>query len=370
MIGWDEALEGGINLSTTIMYWRGWIPEAPIEAAELGHQVIMTPTSHCYFDYESNNKSLTHVYNFDPIPEGLKGHHEESIQGVQANLWSERIPSMARLDYMSMPRMMSLAEVAWSTQKDEADFLKRVDNSYARLDAMGINYRLPDIPDVPSYTAFVKSDTLVLQKPEIIDEIRYTTDSSLPDVSSALYETPLMVTTSKTFKIASFRKGKSVRVYESDFEKQTYRKSKEANTQPGLQVTYYEGFFEKVAQLDEKKPVKSTIESKVVIPGHSQKMGFGLVFQGYIEVPQTDVYVFYLRSDDGSTLQIGDKLVVDNDGSHSGVEVEGQIALEKGKHPIYIKYFQGSGGQALGLKYHRKGLLDQKQEVGANMLSH
>ncbi|MEC3908482.1 family 20 glycosylhydrolase [Tamlana sp. 2201CG12-4] len=371
MIGWDEALEGGINPSTTIMYWRGWVPQAPVEAAEGGHNVIMTPTSHSYFDYEPNNESVSHVYNFDPIPEALRGKHEENIKGVQANLWSEYIPTMARLDYMSMPRMMSMAEVGWSNkEKDEANFLSRVDNIYSRLDAMEIKYRLPDIPSLPSYDAFVESDTLELEKPGIIDEIRYTTDGSIPGIRSALYESPIVVTQPTVFKIATFRKGRRVKVYKAEYEQQTYRKAEEVNTQPGLKMNYYEGEFSKVADMDGEKVAKSSIVTVVDIPDWSKENGFGLQFKGYLDAPEIGVYSFYLRSDDGSTLKVGDKTVVDNDGGHGVIEVRGQIALEKGKHPIHIKYFEGSGGESLSFQYHLKGKEKEKKPVPVSMLGH
>ena len=371
MIGWDEALEGGINPSTTIMYWRGWVPQAPVEAAEGGHDVIMTPTSHSYFDYEPNNESIAHVYNFDPVPDAVKGKHEENIIGVQANLWSEYIPTMARLDYMSMPRMLSMAEVGWSSkEKDEADFMTRIDGIYGRLDQMGVQYRLPDIPGLPSYDAFVEADTLVLEKPSIIDEIRYTTDGSIPEITSTLYEKPIVVTESKTFKIATFRKGRRIKVSQAKFEKQAYRNAENVVTKPGVQLNYYEGDFRKVAQMEGTKVKKSTVEQTVGIPKFAAKDSFGLWYEGYLEVSASGVYSFYLKSDDGSTLEIGDKLVVNNDGNHGAVEIRGQIALEKGKHPFKVKYFEGGGSESLEFQYHIKGNEANKASVPASMLSH
>ena len=369
MIGWDEALEGGINASTTIMYWRGWRPEKPVEAAEGGHDVIMTPTSHCYFDYQPDDKSITHVYNFDPIPAALQGKHEDRIKGVQANLWSEYIPTMARLDYMSMPRMMSLAEVAWTMEKDETDFLWRVNNIYPRLDEIDIHYRLPDIPNLPSHDVFLKTDTLDLEKPSLIDEIRYTADGTIPDLTSTLYEGPVAVMSTTTFNIASFRKGQRVNVYEAKFEQQTYRKPESVSTAPGLTLKRYEGNFYKVADMDQQKPVSTTIATTVGVEVAAKEDNFGLWYSGYFEAPQDGVYTFYLSSDDGSTLEIGDQLVIDNDGRHGARELRRQIALAKGKHPINIRFFEAGGDESLRWQYHLKGKPTQKADIPAKLLS-
>lgn len=370
MIAWDEALEGGINPSTTIMYWRGWIPP-PIEATERGHDIIMTPTSHSYFDYEPNNESVSHVYNFNPIPTALKGQYVKHIKGVQANLWSEYIPTMERLDYMSMPRMISMAEVGWSNRaKDEDNFLKRLDKIYSRLDLMGINYRLPDIPDLPSYNAFVDTDTLRLEKPSIIDEIRYTTDGTIPEINSTLYDSPITITKQTTFNIASFRKGKRIKVYTAEFEKQSYRQAEEIDIQPGIRMNYFEGAFSKVGDMDGEEVIKSSLVATVGIPDGISHDEFGLSFEGYFDAPDTGIYSFYLSSDDGSTLEIGDSLVVDNDGLHSAIEVSSQIALQKGIHPIRIKYFERSGGESLDFQYHLKGNEEEKGLVPTSMLGH
>ena len=122
--------------------------------------------------------------------------------------------------------------------------------------------------------------------------------------------------------------------------------------------------------MDGKKALKSFIASTVGIPDNSKENNFGLQFKGYFDAPETGVYSFYLRSDDGSTLEIVDKLVVDNDGGHGAIEVRGQIALKKGKHPIHIKYFEGTGSESLDFKYHLKGKEENKKQVPASMLSY
>lgn len=137
IIGWDEILEGPINKSATIMSWRGISPG--VEAASKGHDVIMTPNSHLYFDYyqtEGRNGGpiliggyvpLEKVYSLNPIPDDIPADLRSHIIGVQANLWTEYIAYTSIVEYQVLPRMAALAEVQWtSATKDYPDFLSRL----------------------------------------------------------------------------------------------------------------------------------------------------------------------------------------------------------------------------------------------------
>lgn len=130
-------------------------------------------------------------------------------------------------------------------------------------------------------------------------------------------------------------------------------------------MNYFEGPFSQVDDMDGEEIIKSSLVATVAIPiPHGIKNDeFGLCFEGYFDAPDTGVYSFYLSSDDGSTLEIGNTLIVDNDGLHSAIEVSGQIALQKGKPPIRIKYFERSGGELLDFQYHLKGKEEEKSPV-------
>ena len=142
LIGWDEILEGGVSKTATIQSWRGF--EGGIEAAEAGQDVIMSPTSHCYFDYPIDNTDVPEVFTFQPIPTDLSADHHHHILGAECNLWSEHIPNKAQLDRMAFPRMIAMAEVLWSQpenpEKDYEAFEKRLQSHYPVLNALGINY--------------------------------------------------------------------------------------------------------------------------------------------------------------------------------------------------------------------------------------
>ncbi|HMN06742.1 MAG TPA: family 20 glycosylhydrolase [Flavobacteriales bacterium] len=150
IIGWDEILEGGLAPNATVMSWRG--TEGGIAAARSGHDAVMCPGSHCYFDHYQGDPAneplafggytpLQKVYAYEPIPAELNEAEAKHILGAQANIWTEYILTSDQVEYMAMPRLMALAEVLWSPKekRDEADFIQRVEAQYPLLDSMHIN---------------------------------------------------------------------------------------------------------------------------------------------------------------------------------------------------------------------------------------
>ena len=137
-LGWDELLENNAPRDAMIMSWRGTSPGA--RAAEVGHDVVMSPTSHCYFDYQQA-RAVEHepsrcggyipvekVYSLDPAPDSIPAAAREHILGVQANLWSEYLVTEGTVEYHALPRMSALAEVQWTLpeRKDYQAFLGRL----------------------------------------------------------------------------------------------------------------------------------------------------------------------------------------------------------------------------------------------------
>lgn len=365
-IGWDEIIDGVVDTSITVMYWRGWVARAPALAASRGHQVIMSPTSHCYFDYEPDERTLESMYSFDPVPAGMAEGDRKNIMGTQANIWTETIPTVARLDYLTMPRMTALSEVAWSRSKNWTDFSDRIGNHYARWDILKINYRLPDLPDLKKHVVFIDTAQLQLTLPEGVNEVRYTLDGTEPDSTSLRYEKPLAIAATTTVKLLTLgyqrRAGNRSTVH---FEKQDYLPAvnEEGTLVKGLTCHYYEGEYNSVNKIHARDLKKSLVVDSIGIPSISRPSVFALEFNAFLEIPSEGIYTFYLSSDDGSTLRIGNRLVIDNDGYHSGGEVSGQIALSKGSHPVVLKYFDGGGGNSLKLYYDGPAVTKQKIPV-------
>ena len=155
IIGWDEILEGGLAPNATVMSWRGI--DGGIAAAKQGHSVIMTPGTHCYFDYyqEAEDKRIEEpitgsvrfttvekVYNYEPIPEGLTNEEATYILGAQGNVWTEYMPTYDIVEYKVLPRMTALSEVVWSSKESRnwEGFHSRLQNMVRRYDALGYNY--------------------------------------------------------------------------------------------------------------------------------------------------------------------------------------------------------------------------------------
>ena len=141
IIGWDEILEGGLAPNAAVMSWRG--TEGGIAAARAGHDVVMSPTSHCYFDYTYGRIDTRRAYLFEPIPEQLGKESEKHILGLQANFWSHIDREPERVDHQLFPRLLSIAERGWSPRgmRDWDGFNRRVMAHRSLLDRMGVRAR-------------------------------------------------------------------------------------------------------------------------------------------------------------------------------------------------------------------------------------
>lgn len=219
IIGWDEILEGGLAPNAAVMSWRG--TAGGIAAAKQKHHVVMSPGSHCYFDaYQGDPKHepvaiggylpVEKVYAFNPIPESLTVAESKYILGVQANLWTEYIATPSHAEYMIMPRMAALAEVAWGTS-DPAEyelFRKRLLRHFDVYEAKGINYA-KNIYDLKAAVAPLAAQAGVSVTLASVDGqgILFTTDGTAPTIQSAPYREPIAVTKPQTITAAYFVDG-------------------------------------------------------------------------------------------------------------------------------------------------------------------
>ncbi len=158
IIGWDEILQGGLAPNATVMSWRG--EKGGIAAARLGHDVIMSPTTYCYFDYYQAKPvseeplaiggylPLDSVYSYNPVPRALAPGEAKYILGVQANVWTEYIPDFRQVEYMIFPRMTAMSEVAWTMprNKNVDDFHRRVNKQVNLFEKLGVNYSRSGMP--------------------------------------------------------------------------------------------------------------------------------------------------------------------------------------------------------------------------------
>ncbi len=216
VIGWDEMLEGGLSEGDAIMSWRSI--EGGIEAAKLGHPVVMTPKSFTYLDYTQGDHTeelpiysdllLRTAYAFEPVPDGVDG---SLILGGQGNLWTEQIPTIRHAFYMTYPRAFALAEVYWSPkeQKNWEGFVNRTEQHFQR-------FRAYDVPVSEAiYDPIVKTqkvaDKLVATMSSDVSntEIYYTLDNTFPDNYSPKYTAPVTIPEGNvTLRAITYRNGR------------------------------------------------------------------------------------------------------------------------------------------------------------------
>lgn len=218
LIGWDEILEGGLAPEATVMSWRGF--EGGIDAATQGHNVIMCPVSHCYFDYYQANPdfepvaiggftSLKKVYAFEPVPDELDEVQAKHVLGGQGNIWTEFIPTPEQAEYMALPRMTALAEVLWSPAelKDWDSFRERLEAQEKRFYLMGVNFsqgswkvNIHPITENGNYR--IELETEQWNMP-----IHFTLDGTDPTEASAVYEKSFKIDKTTTIKAGIFVNG-------------------------------------------------------------------------------------------------------------------------------------------------------------------
>ena len=251
IIGWDEILEGRAPSDAVVMSWRG--SEGGIAAAKLGHDVIMTPNSHFYFDYYQSLDTdaepfgiggyipMEQVYSYDPAFPELTPEQQRHILGVQANLWTEYVLSDEHLEYMLLPRLAALSEVQWCLPetKDWSRFIGsfRMDEIYSQ---MGYEFAKHIFGVTASYAVDPEKGGVVMTlTTQGGAPIRYTLDGSDPSASSPLYKAPVTIGESCTFKAAALREGMQTPVYtrKFDFNKATGRRIA-LNAVPTLKYTY------------------------------------------------------------------------------------------------------------------------------------
>nr|WP_293841948.1 family 20 glycosylhydrolase [uncultured Arsenicibacter sp.] len=354
---WDDALEGGLKPSSTVMYWRSWLKNAPQKAAQNGNNVVMTPVSQLYFDSQPNIQSVENVYNLPVVPEGIPASQRGQFLGAQANIWTEYIPTENRVDYMSMPRMTALAEMVWSAKKDYPAYQQRLLQHFLRMEKMGIHYRLPDLTGFTEENVFVDKATLSINKPLTSYILRYTTDGTPPTATSKELPAALTIDKPQTVQVAAFTpSGIRGDIYTLRYQQQAYAQAvTPAGTQPGLTCELLKKYF-KATTFMKGLPADSTyLINNLTVPKTVTAPSFGTRFRGYLSVPETGVYSFFYTCDDGGVLRIANRLVVDNDGNHAPVEKSGQVALAKGKHPFEADFIEGGGGFTLKLNYSVNG---------------
>jgi len=383
LIGWDEILEGGVAPDATVMSWRGMA--GGIEAARQGHDVIMTPGSHVYFDHYQGDPRfeplaiggytpLEKVYRFEPVPEELTAAEARHVIGAQANVWTEYITTEEHVEYMALPRMLALSEVLWSPveARDWGTFRRRLPLRLEELDRLGVNYRVPEVEGLGVDRLSLEPEYEIVMSaimPNAV--IRYTLDGSDPDTTSTRYQDGLVITVPAEGVTVTARMflpgGRTSPASAAIIRRGTLRPAVKVDTstmQPGLRYQYFDARLRSLDQLGAQAAIRERVVSDVELVGDEPLEGFAVRLSGLLHVAEDGVYQFELLSDDGSRLWLADTLVVDHDGLHSARAKHGMVALAAGYHTFRIEYFQAGGGKALELRMRQDGVPEWSDVAG------
>jgi len=236
MIGWDEILDGGLADGAAVMSWRGM--KGGIEAAKMGHEVVMSPTTYAYLDYMQGDVTvenkiyaslrLEKSYTFEPIPEGVDSKY---ILGGQGNLWSEHVPTLPFAFYMTYPRAFALSETLWSPKENKNwnSFIKRTETHFDRFD--NANTNISKAVYDPIVNVYKENDTLVCELKNFIpnSEIYYSIDNTYPVQFGVKYTKPFEIPEGNLrLHTQTFLNGKSIGreliIHRTELEKRAGKK--------------------------------------------------------------------------------------------------------------------------------------------------
>lgn len=349
IIGWDEILEGGLAPNATVMSWTG--EEGGIAAARQKHNVIMTPqTTGNYFDhYQSGSPqepvsfgryaALDETYNYDPVSKELTPEEQQYVIGTQGNLWTEYVPTVAKLQYQILPRLFALSEVAWSKpeNKDYTNFSEvRLAKHFARLDAIHYNYRVPTALPIIDTVFFGDKFTFAPKSVVPGAKIYYTLNGRDPLDTDLEYVSPITI-----YVPANEKREFKTRVITPSGRRSIATRTLMCNrallpavsynaNKPGLSCKMVKSKFTVPDQLDFATAKDSVIVDKLnAETSKKDNPHFGMVFDGYVNVPADGAYNFTQSSYTDTQLFIdGEKIT----------ESESALPLAKGFHKIKVKY--------------------------------
>lgn len=345
LVGWDEITDGGLSPTAVVQWWRSWLPQTLDESVANGNSVVLSPVEFAYLS-EQNSRSLAKVYGYEPLA-GLADEAAGQVLGVHTNLWTEFVPSFERACFHIFPRFFALSEIAWCGGGAEFEpFRRRVNSHLKRFDEEGWNFRVPDLDGFCDRNEFVDSVRVELRMPFEGLTVRYTTDGSVPDSASMRYEGPFTLHGECTLRLRAFTAaGNAGEVVTARYVRHPLREAEEVAgpLADGLTAVWYDYRGRSCAEID-AAPLKGRyVVEEVRIPD-GVSGNIGLLFEGWLDIPEDGIYSFYTYSDDGSVVRVDGDVVVDNDGAHSRVERSGQAALSKGLHRLEIRYFDSNGG--------------------------
>lgn len=373
---WDEALPDapGVN-PPIIVAWQS--KERGDLAVARGFDTVYAPYESVYFNFSQSglrgiepghdgHVSLETVRAFDP---GTGPH----VLGGEGALWTEYVWHPEDIDTLAMPRAAALADALWSGKRDDFTWRFGAAAHLAMLDRSGVRYFIEPPRGVRARRVVVDETFVTFEVPPLFRQgvIRYTRDGEAPTSASPRYRDPLQVTGTTTITAALFLpNGRASAPVRTTIVKEAPRPARPARA-PGLSCTYWEGHFHRLSQIGGRERATVTVDTLDITEiqraaGSSAPEHFAFRCRGAVEIGETGVHRFFVKSDDGARLLVDGEPVAEIDGEFGPREEDGEIALERGLHELDVLYFQAAEGKELRLdvegphggraplRYHRR----------------
>ena len=348
LICWDDAIEGNISNDATIMIWRDGSNISHIISS---YKSILTPWSICYFDhYQADKKweksaqtgftSLKEVYEWEVIPSNLQNKQINNIFGIQANVWAEYLYSNADRERMMYPRLLALAENAWSiAQKDWNYFVQRVDSAYLRFYYGNVNAHIPKpFGPIAQYIEFDSVETVLLYN-ELDWPIYYRLLSdNVQDSAFVKYDTPFNISNSSVLEAVSLSpNGIFSNPITVQYKKIKHNSRQFTNNAQGLYKSRYRGSIQDMCILDTmKSDYPELVDSMYIKIEDNYSSPWVDVYQGYIMIDSSSRYIF---TSDLEQVWINGVKIIDNTSViKRGLTKLAVMNLKEGLYPIKLVY--------------------------------
>lgn len=347
LMGWDEILEGGLAPNAMVMSWRGM--DGGIAAAKSGHQVVMTPTSHCYFDYPYEGTSTVHVLGFDPVSPKLTEEEAKLVIGGQANVWTEWIADFDRVETMVFPRVCGLAESLWAPKgpKNYLDFDRRLRTHAQWWNAMGIDFYL-DPPAAPANLIIFQNEAELVLTPPTFDgvSLKYSFNAPLPNPKAKTYTGPIPVREEGVVRAMNYRNGKPT----GNVMEVTFMRQRDVSPQARVQYRLIKKAFDSLPDFN-THPIDASGECDLIDIGPFRALeSFAVEFKLTLSIAQGGKYTFTLGSDDGSALYVNDARVINSNFLQGYTERTASAILAPGTYEVRVPFFEKGGAEDLTLK--------------------
>lgn len=350
MFGWDEIMEGGIDTTAMIMSWRG--EQGGIDAANAGHDVVMTPNSYLYLDHYQGSwlcedvkigglTTLQKTYSYEPLPKAITSDKAHHILGLQGNLWQEYMFKPNQIEYQLFPKTTAIAEVGWTKadKKNEDSFIRRIDDHQIRWDFHNLNYYIPMPEGNMNFIQFVDTTSLAFSSNRGV-KIVYTLDGSEPTAQSTVYTSPIKIQKNTTIKLRSvLPQGKlsPVRTVEATLTKPYSGIANIEDLQKGMRMKYVRNG--NLTRPEELTSITGWQDSIVASPNDFFKLkgkeqtGGAAIFTGYIHIEKEGIYTLHCLADQ---FFLGDKLMISNNKMKKNGKTDITVPMTAGYYPVKI----------------------------------